>query len=60
MTADELRREIAEVKQRISDLMRTEYESLPAEEQEDYVQALGEAEDRLRDLERELAELESS
>ena len=39
-TADEVRRELAEAKEQLDDLIRTEYESLPAEEQSDYRDAV--------------------
>jgi hypothetical protein len=54
-TADEIRIELDEARLRVADLLRTEYESLPAEEQESYVDEIGEAEERVRRLEEELA-----
>jgi exonuclease VII small subunit len=53
-TADEIRIELEEARERVADLLRTEYESLPAEEQESYVAAVAEAEERVRRLEEEL------
>jgi hypothetical protein len=53
--ADEIRRELDEARLRVSDLLRTEYESLPAEEQEPYLDAIGAAEERVGELEAELA-----
>jgi len=53
-TADEIRRELAEAKQRVADLLRTEYESLPAEEQSDYLDEVAAAEERVRELQAEL------
>ncbi len=53
-TADEIRRDLEEAKQRVADLLRTEYESRPAEEDDGYVAEVGKAEDRVRELEAEL------
>jgi hypothetical protein len=56
-TADEIRRELDEAKERVADLLRTEYESLPAEEVDDYVAEVAEAEERVKQLEDELKTL---
>jgi len=53
-TADEISRELAEAKERVADLLRTEYESLPAEERSEYEEEVAAAEDRVRELQDEL------
>ena len=54
-TADEIRRELDEAREQLDDLIRTEYESRPAEEAESYVAALAQAEERVKELEAELS-----
>jgi len=51
---DEIRTELAEAKERVADLLRTEYESLPAEEQDGFLDEVAAAEIRLRELQDEL------
>jgi hypothetical protein len=53
-TADEIRRELDEARQLLDDLIRTEYESLPAEEQQSYLDEIGAAEERVGELQAEL------
>jgi len=54
-TADDVRRELAEAKERLDDLLRTENESPPAEEEDGYREAIAAAEKRVRELEAELS-----
>ena len=59
-TADEIRKELAEAKQHLDDLLRTENESPPAEQDESYVDKVGLVEERVRELERELAAISAN
>ena len=58
-TADEIRKELAEAKQHLDDLLRTENESPPAEERKSYVDKVGEVEERIRKLEEQLAAVDA-
>lgn len=57
-SADELRKALAEAKLHLDDLLRTEYESRPAEEEESFLEAVAAVEDRVRELGEQLLALE--